>query len=161
MLLPLFHPFRLLQKEWKAGREVASALLDLFLTAEETSQASWSGQERAGWPVIAFPGLCMRATICFAARRGVPQPRPAFPSPLCLFMQAGEHAGFKHLLSLHAFAVTDVELCQPPSDPAKFVRSLAPYLKASGKLVGCQGLKARSVRMSQACHPVTRSPLAG
>ncbi|PSC68988.1 nipped-B B isoform X2 [Micractinium conductrix] len=71
-----------LKKEWKAGREVASALLDLFLTAEETSQA-------------------------------------------------GEHAGFKHLLSLHAFAVTDVELCQPPSDPAKFVRSLAPYLKAS------------------------------
>lgn len=63
---------------------MASALLDLFLTEEETSSAV-----------------------------GEAQP------------------GFKHLLSLHAFAVTDVELCMPPKDPFKFVRSLTPYLKVS------------------------------
>lgn len=55
------------QKEWAAGREVACALLDLFLTAEETGGG---GGE--------------------AADLGQP--------------------GFKHLLSLHAFAATDVEL---------------------------------------------------
>ena len=49
-------------------------------------------------------------------------------------MQAGEHAGFRHLLALHAFVVTGVELCMPPKDPAKLVRSLAPYLKVAG---GC------------------------
>lgn len=55
------------------------------------------------------------------------------------YAQAGEHAGFKHLLSLHAFVVTDVELCMPPKDPFKFVRSLAPYLKvpaAGGQHLG-------------------------
>lgn len=50
-------------------------------------------------------------------------------------LQSGEHAGFKHLLSLHAFAVTDVELCMPPKDPFKFVRSLAPYLKVAGEVL--------------------------
>ena len=55
-------------------------------------------------------------------------------------------AGFRYLLSLHAFAVTDVELITPPRDPAKFVRSLAPYLKltAAGG-VGAGWLGARLV----------------
>lgn len=45
---------------------------------------------------------------------------------------AGEQGeGFPHLLALHACVVTDVELCMPPSDRFKFVRSLAPYLKVS------------------------------
>jgi hypothetical protein len=39
-LLPASAAIPLPQKEMAAGREVASALLDLFLTAEETSQAS-------------------------------------------------------------------------------------------------------------------------
>eukprot|EP00887_Chlorella_sp_A99_P005943 scaffold29.g5943.t1 len=40
--------------------------------------------------------------------------------------------GLPFLLSLHAFAVTDVQLCMPAKDAAKFVRSLAPYLKIGG-----------------------------
>ncbi len=39
--------------------------------------------------------------------------------------------GFPYLLSLHAFVVTDVELCMPSSDPSSFVKVLAPYLKHS------------------------------
>lgn len=38
--------------------------------------------------------------------------------------------GFPYLLSLHALAVTDVELCMPSGNPAQFVQTLAPYLKA-------------------------------
>lgn len=45
---------------------------------------------------------------------------------------AADAPGFPYLLSLHAFAVTDVQLCIPAKDPAKFVRSLAPYLKVGG-----------------------------
>ncbi|PRW45458.1 nipped-B isoform X2 [Chlorella sorokiniana] len=90
-----------LKKEWAAGREVAGALLELFLTAEETSEA-------------------------------------------------GEHAGFKHLLSLHAFVVTDVELCMPAKDPFKFVRSLAPYLKVPAAAKGGPGGDAAARRGAEA-----------
>lgn len=32
--------------------------------------------------------------------------------------------------ALHALCLTDVELCLPPDDRARFARALAPYLKA-------------------------------
>lgn len=41
-----------------------------------------------------------------------------------------EAATLKHLLALHALSLADPTLCVPPRDPAKFVRSLAPYLIA-------------------------------
>jgi hypothetical protein len=87
-----------------------------------------------------------------------PPPHPPTPPPHRLLQigfckvrltspphaQAGEQAGFPHLLALHAFAVTDVDLCMPPSDAGKFVRSLAPYLKvAPGG--GCWGWGAGGV----------------
>ncbi|MEW5303660.1 MAG: hypothetical protein WDW36_006331 [Sanguina aurantia] len=37
---------------------------------------------------------------------------------------------FPPLLALHALCCVDVALCQDPRDPQKFVRCLAPYLKA-------------------------------
>lgn len=33
------------------------------------------------------------------------------------------------LQALHAFSLTDAQLCLSPSDPGRFVRCLAPYLK--------------------------------
>lgn len=36
---------------------------------------------------------------------------------------------FSFLLALHAFATADARLVSPASDPAKFLRHLAPYLK--------------------------------
>jgi cohesin loading factor subunit SCC2 len=37
---------------------------------------------------------------------------------------------FPYLLSLHAFAVTEIALCMPEKDPSRLVRTLSPYLKA-------------------------------
>lgn len=82
---------------------------------------------------------CARTTVCACTLpagccANTSKPRIQSISTPCpaAHLQAGEQAGFKHLLSLHAFAVTDVELCMPPKDPFKFVRSLAPYLKVAG-----------------------------
>ena len=35
------------------------------------------------------------------------------------------------LQALHALCLTDVALCMPPQDAAKYVRCLAPYLKVA------------------------------
>lgn len=46
------HPHVLPQKEWAAGRKVASALLELFLTAEEMAEVQGPWRLRAvrlGW----------------------------------------------------------------------------------------------------------------
>jgi hypothetical protein len=66
-------------------------------------------------------------------------------------LQAGDHAGFKHLLALHAFVVTGVELCMPPKDPAKFLRSLAPYLKVAGGWALAGGRGVRHCHSIRAC----------
>lgn len=41
-----------------------------------------------------------------------------------------------HLQALHALCLTDVALCMPPQDAAKYVRCLAPYLKVSSPKAG-------------------------
>ena len=151
------HPHVLPQKEWAAGREVASALLELFLTAEETAEVkgAWSlGAVRLGWHT---GNLLRRGWVVHVQACPLPptSPMPILPLHASTLLQAGEQAGFKHLLSLHAFVVTDVELCMPPKDPFKFVRSLAPYLKVSaagvwaGSHLTCTGGNAASVLFTE------------
>ncbi|KAK9829724.1 hypothetical protein WJX72_007528 [[Myrmecia] bisecta] len=53
---------------------------------------------------------------------------------------APECLAFPFLIGLHAFAMTDVALCMPADDPARFARTLAPYLK-----VGTDPSKASEV----------------
>ena len=38
--------------------------------------------------------------------------------------------------ALHALCLTDVALCMPPQDAAKYVRCLAPYLKVAPMTAG-------------------------
>lgn len=85
---------------------------------------------------------------------------------------AGEAACFSPLLALHALALADPSLCCPPRDPAKFARSLAPYLippdqvrgTLSGLMLTLQALLLYSVRRTDAIAaifplPVLRPPL--
>lgn len=108
---------------------MAAALLDLLLTAEETAAVRAASVDAlaAGWArLVATRASTSECTpTCHA-----PRPCPKLHTPASQWPQAGDAtAGFKYLLSLHAFAVTDVQLCVPPKDPSTFVRSLAPYLK--------------------------------
>ncbi len=43
---------------------------------------------------------------------------------------------FDSLQALHALCLTDVALCMPPQDAAKYVRCLAPYLKVAPLTAG-------------------------
>ena len=90
-----------LKKEWRAGREVSAALLEACLAAEEEAEQQ---QQQAGGAAGENGG---------GGASG------------------GGGAAFPALLALHALVVTDVALCLPPDDPARFARALSPYLKTS------------------------------
>ena len=52
-----------------------------------------------------------------------------------LALRRAKHS-FQPLQALHALCLTDVALCMPPQDPAKYVRCLAPYLKVAPLTAG-------------------------
>jgi len=80
-----------LHLEWKAGRQIAEALLESILSEQHLRRGADDGNE----------GEEDEESI-----------RPA-------------------LLALHALAVTDADFCLPEKNPQKFLRALAPYLKAA------------------------------
>ena len=78
--------------------------------------------------------------IAPSAPRHAAPPRPP-PCSAC--------PGFPYMLSLHALAVTDVELCMPAKDPGHFVGVLAPYLiLPAGGWVGGLVLGAEACRLA-------------
>ena len=97
----------------------------------------------------------------FCRQQARPAPLRSWVTPppqhiLVCCLQAGEHAGFRHLLALHAFVVTGVERCMPPKDPAKLVRSLAPDWKVAGGCcrvaVACMAAAAAVRACMHACY---------
>lgn len=48
----------------------------------------------------------------------------------------GPNNSFDPMQALHALCLTDVVLCMPPQDPAKYVRCLTPYLKVAPLTAG-------------------------
>lgn len=82
-----------LRVEWKAGREVAEALLESILAEQLHQPKSDNNDSEEGG--------------------------------------ADEDAIRPALLALHALAVTDADFCVPENDPQKFLRALAPHLKAA------------------------------
>lgn len=83
-----------------------------------------------GRPLCLAPSSAWRLdSVAFSAMRSCCQRYAPPAAPCACSPGAAAHPGFAHLLSLHALVVTDVELCMPAKDPAKFVRVLSPYLK--------------------------------
>lgn len=104
-----------------------------------------SGLVRNGWLNEVTPSTILLANLQIEWKAG----REISEALLEGFLRAEEgaasahdYSGFPFLLSLHAFAVTDVQLCMPAKDPFKFVRSLAPYLKIGHEGVGVGGAAA-------------------
>ena len=56
--------------------------------------------------------------------------------------------------ALHALCLTDVELCLPPDDRARFARALAPYLKARRPARVRSSLQGPQFDVAQ--HPIAR-----
>lgn len=80
-----------LHLEWKAGRQIAEALLESILSEQHLRRGADDGNEDG---------------------EDEDSIRPA-------------------LLALHALAITDADFCLPEKNPQKFLRALAPYLKAA------------------------------
>jgi cohesin loading factor subunit SCC2 len=82
-----------LHLEWKAGRQIAEALLESILSEQHLRRGRDDGGEDED--------------------------------------EDDEDAIRPALLALHALAVTDADFCLPEKNPQKFLRALAPYLKAA------------------------------
>jgi cohesin loading factor subunit SCC2 len=80
-----------LHLEWKAGRQIAEALLESILSQQHLRRGENGGDED----------------------------------------DEDEDAIRPALLALHALAITDADFCLPEKNPQKFLRALAPYLKAA------------------------------
>lgn len=81
-----------LHLEWKAGRQIAEALLESILSEQHLRRGGDDDENEGDEDEDSI--------------------RPA-------------------LLALHALAVTDADFCLPEKNPQKFLRALAPYLKAA------------------------------
>ena len=124
----------------QAGRELAAALMEGFLAASEgKDQDTFPHLLVSSWlPLVRVQCQChivaaaqhncadaVRTQFAVAGAENLTHPCAELSKSVSVCMQA-----------LHALCLTDVALCMPPQDAAKYVRCLAPYLKVAPLTAG-------------------------